>query len=102
MADGFAQLDAREIGSRDDLELGEHLSQVVVDRAGAEEELGSDLGVREPGCGEAGDVEFLRRELVSRRGVAFAGALTAGAQLAARAVCPWRRRVLLERCQRSA
>jgi len=102
VADGFAQLDACEIGSRDDLELGEHLSQVVVDRAGAEEQLGSDVGVGEPVGGEAGDVEFLGCELVSRGGVAFAGAFAAGAQLAARAVRPWRRRVLLERCQRRA
>jgi OsmC-like protein len=35
-----------ELSARADAELGEHLAQVPLDRACAEEELGADLGIR--------------------------------------------------------
>src|SRR4051812_16407278 len=46
-----------------DSQLGEHFPQVPLDRVCADEELGADLGVREAGGGEPGDLGLLRREL---------------------------------------
>ena len=44
-----------------DPELGEHVAQVPLDGARAEEQAGADLGVREPVAGELGDLALLRR-----------------------------------------
>ena len=52
-----------KLPARADPELGEHLAQVPLDRARAEEELGADLGIREPVAGEPGDLLLLRSEL---------------------------------------
>src|SRR3954462_15402925 len=49
-----------------DLELGEHLAQVVLDGARADEQLGADLRVRLPVARHAGDLRLLRREEVAR------------------------------------
>jgi hypothetical protein len=42
-----------------DAELGEHLAQVPLDGAWAEEQLSADVGVRAPVSGEPGDLGFL-------------------------------------------
>src|SRR4051794_30715715 len=52
--------------ARADLELGEHLPQVPLDCAGAEEQPGADLGIGKTVAREAGDLLLLRRELVAR------------------------------------
>src|SRR5215207_5369840 len=67
-----------------DAELGEHLLQVPFDGAGAEEELGADLGVRPAGASELGDVLFLRSELVAGVVAALADLLAGGQQLVPR------------------
>ena len=46
--------DLVQLGAGADPELGEHLLQVVLDRAGAEEQAGADLRVRPPLAGQAG------------------------------------------------
>src|SRR5205085_2773963 len=48
-----------------DVELGEHLAKVVLDGAGADEQLGADLRVRLPVGGESGDLGLLRGEDVA-------------------------------------
>src|SRR5690349_10865887 len=53
---------AAQLLARADLELGEHLAQVVLDGARADEQPGSDLRVRLPVTGHAGDLRLLRRE----------------------------------------
>ncbi len=53
-ADGRTEAHASEIGTRGDVELGEHLSEVIVDRARAEKQLCTDLGVRQTPGGEIG------------------------------------------------
>ena len=59
----------------------EHLMQVVVDRARAEEQLGGDLSVGQALRDEASDLEFLRRQLVKRGWVALACSLARRAKL---------------------
>src|SRR3954454_19045406 len=50
-----------ELTARADAQLGEDMAQVPLDRAGADEELRADLGIRAPIAREAGDVRLLRR-----------------------------------------
>ena len=57
-----------ELAAGADPELGEHLAQVPLDGARAEEQLGADLRVRQAVAGEPGDLLLLRRELVARLG----------------------------------
>src|SRR6266566_10071140 len=45
-----------ELGAGVDAELEEHLAQVVLDRARADEQLGADLGIRQSAVGEARDL----------------------------------------------
>ena len=52
---------ASELASGPDSELGEHVAQVPLDGAWAEEQAGADLRVREPVAGELGDLSLLRR-----------------------------------------
>src|SRR3954454_9864476 len=52
--------------ARADLELGEHLLQVPLDGAGAEEQPGADLRIGKTAAREAGDLLLPRRELVAR------------------------------------
>ena len=47
-------------------ELGVHLAQVPLDGAGAEEQAGADVRVREPVTGQLGDLTLLRGEIVAR------------------------------------
>src|SRR5688500_2242835 len=49
-----------------DAELREHLVQVVLDGARADEQLGADLRVSAPVLGEPGHLRLLRGELVTR------------------------------------
>src|SRR3954447_4069855 len=56
---------AGQPAARGDRELAEHLAQMPLDRAGAEEQLGADLRVGEPVAGQARDLILLRGELVA-------------------------------------
>src|SRR5215212_3468089 len=58
--------------ARADLELGEHLPQVPLDGAGAEEQPGADLRIGKTVAREAGDLLLPRRELVARLDSALA------------------------------
>jgi hypothetical protein len=49
-----------------DSELAERLAEVVVDGAGADEQLRGDLLIRGPLGGEAGDLCFLGGQVVAR------------------------------------
>ena len=62
------------------------LRQVPLHRAGAEEQLGADLGVRLPVGGEARDLHLLWGQLVERLDRALAHRLAGGQQLAAGAL----------------
>src|SRR5262245_60427742 len=62
----MARRNAGELVARLDVELGEHLVQVVLDRSGADEQLGADLGVRETVAGEPRDLCLLGCEVVAR------------------------------------
>ena len=52
-----------ELAPRADVELGEHLVQVVLDRARADEQARADLRVGEPVSREPRDLRLLRRQL---------------------------------------
>jgi len=67
--------------SRVDLELGEDLAQVVLDRVGADEEPGTDLAVREAFAGHGGYLGFRRRQITIGLDTALAGGLPGSAQL---------------------
>ena len=67
-------------------ELREHVAQVPLDRARADEQLGADLRVRQALAGEPGDLLLLRREPPARARVAFARLLACRQQLAAGAI----------------
>src|ERR1700720_274214 len=69
-----------------DPELAEHLAQVPLHCARAEEELGADLGIRLPVRGYARDLRLLRGQVVERLNGALAHRLAGGLQLATRAV----------------
>jgi hypothetical protein len=56
----FARQDPVEFVARADVELGEHLVQVVFDRAWADEQLRATLGVRVALAGKLGDLCLLR------------------------------------------
>src|SRR3954451_6448088 len=56
-------------------ELSEDLAQVVVDGAGADEQLGSDLRVGGTFGGQTRDLRFLGGQVVSGFGCPFAGVL---------------------------
>src|SRR5215208_4284556 len=73
---------AGQLVPRGDAELGEHLVEVVLDGAGADEQPRADLGVGEALAGEPGDLRLLRGELVPGLDAAPAGPLAGGAQLA--------------------
>jgi hypothetical protein len=62
---GIGQCGA-ELAPGADLQLVEHLPEVPLDRARAEEELRADLRVRVPVGRQAGDLRFLRSQFISR------------------------------------
>ena len=72
-----------EVSSRADPQLREHLAQVVLDGARADEQLAADLRVGVPLRGEPGDLRLLCGEHVARLDGAFARRLAGGEQLAA-------------------
>src|SRR5262249_1453051 len=96
------QLHLRQLGARRDAELHEDLPQVVVDRAGAQEELRRYLTVAGPRCDQARDLQLLRRDLPQPPGVALARRLSAGAQLHSGAFRPRRDLELFEALDRCA
>src|SRR5262249_55099446 len=57
---------AGQLVARGDLELLEHLAQVVLHRSRADEELRADVGVGETIPGELGDLRLLGREHATR------------------------------------
>src|SRR5690242_489907 len=67
-----------------DSELAERFAEVVVDGAGADEQLGSDLLVRGTVGREAGDLCFLRRQVIARLDRPFAGVLAGRLELDSR------------------
>src|SRR6516164_1916608 len=75
-----------ELPARGDAELGEHVAQVPLDRARADEQLGADLWVQQAVPGEPGDLRLLRREVLARVGASLAHLLACGGQLAASAL----------------
>src|SRR5947208_12771905 len=74
--------DAVELVARADVELGEDLAQVVLDRARTDEQPGADLGVRESVAGEPGDLGLLGGQLVPGLDGALADSLAGGQELA--------------------
>src|SRR5690606_38659426 len=72
---------AAELPARADVQLREHLVQVVLDGLGADEELAPDLRVRVPLGGEAGDLRLLRGEDVAGLGRASGDRLAGGPAL---------------------
>ena len=58
------EIHADQVGSGRDLELGEHLPEVVVDRARTQEELLRDTGICHPVRDETRDLQLPRREFV--------------------------------------
>ena len=76
----------REFLSRLDLELCEHLAQVVLDRAGAQEEATGDFAIREPFAGEVSDLRLLWREVAACLDPSFASRRAGGTQLACSAL----------------
>jgi hypothetical protein len=61
-----------ELVARADPELGEHLAEVVLDGAPADEQPGRDVGVGDPVPSQSGDLGLLRRELLPAFNGAFA------------------------------
>ena len=74
---------ARELSAGSDPELGEYVVQVPLDGAGAEEEAGADLRVREPVAGELGDLTLLCGQVVTCRDGPLAQLLARCQQLTA-------------------
>ncbi len=64
-----------------DPELAEHVAQVPLDGATAEEQPRPDLGVREAITGKLGDLPLLRRQIVARLGGPLADSLPRRQQL---------------------
>ena len=64
-----------ELVTTGDAELREHLAQVVVHRVRADEQAGTDLGVRQAVAGHRGDLGFLRRQITMGLDAAPAGRL---------------------------
>ena len=56
---------AQELAARGDVELAEHLAQVLGDRVLADEQPRADLGVREPIAGELRDLPLPAGEIVA-------------------------------------
>ena len=67
-----------ELAARADGELVEDLAQVVVDGVGADEQPGTDLGIRQTIAGHRGDLGFPRRQITICLDIPFAGGLAGG------------------------
>src|SRR4249919_1158540 len=89
-----------QLRPRRDLELPEHLVQVVLDRLRAEEELRGDVLVRLPLADQAGDLQLLRRQLVDRARISSTHCLAGRTQLGTRPLRPGLGTELLEAVDR--
>src|ERR1700733_6932745 len=77
-----ARQGAVELAAGGNAELGEDLAEVVLDRAGAEEQPGADLRVRQAVAGQPRDHRLLRGQLAAGLDRALAGGLAGSGQLA--------------------
>ena len=84
--DGLVREHASKLLARADVELAEHLVQVVLDRPRADEQPRADLGVGVPVAGQPCDLRLLRGEGVAGLDREPARGLAGGEQLAARAL----------------
>ena len=98
----LAEVHPDQVGAGRDLQLGEHLAQVVVDRARAQEQLRADFPVGHPFGYEVCDLQLLRGELIAGGGIAAAGRLSARPKLGARPLFPGREREPLEQLERGS
>src|SRR3954452_19946619 len=89
----------RELVARMDAELPIHVTQVVLDRLGTEEERRGSLARRLPLGEETRDLQLLRREVVEGARVAAARRLARGRQLRPSLLGPRMRAELLEHRQ---
>src|SRR5437660_12405312 len=64
-----------QLVARADIQLGEDLAEVVLDRSPADEQPRTDLGVGDTVASQPRDLRLLSGELVARLDVAFACAL---------------------------
>src|SRR5262245_45881989 len=94
------QRQADQLRARRDAQLREHLVQVVVHRARAEEQLGGDLPVGSALAHDPHDLQLLWREAAERGLVPPARGLAAGPQLARGKVGPRPRPEPLEHLER--
>ena len=76
-----------ELAAGADAELGEDLAQVVLHRAGADEQPGGDLRIGQAVPGQPGDLGLLGGQLAAGRHGALAGGLPGSRQLAAGPPC---------------
>jgi hypothetical protein len=83
--------DAHQLGARADAELAGDLVEVVGDGPRRDEQPGGDLAVADALADGGDDLQLLGGELVERAGVAPAGGLPRGAELATGALGPCRR-----------
>jgi hypothetical protein len=74
-----------ELAARGDVELAEHLAQVVLDGAGADEQPRADLRIRQTVAGQLRDLRLLWGQPVARLDGALARRLAGRQQLACRA-----------------
>src|SRR5215469_424202 len=75
-----------EISPRGDAELAEHVAQVPLDRAGADEQLGRNLLICQAVLGQLGDVSLLRGQVGDGVEGALAHGLPSSQELAARSL----------------
>src|SRR5690606_41093704 len=75
-----------QLATRADPQLREHLAQVVLDRAGADEELTADLRDRVAVRGQRGDLRLLRGEQVPGVDAPGAGGAAGRDQLSSRPI----------------
>src|SRR6516162_7193678 len=78
---GPGQAVAHQFGARGDAELGEDLTQVIVDGAWTEVQLRSDLAVGQAVGDQPGNLELLRCQPLNRGQVALAGGFAGCSQL---------------------
>src|SRR3984885_10965603 len=71
-----------ELGAGGDLQLGEDLAEVVLDRPRTDEKLRADRNVRESVSSEPRNLDLLRGQLVAGLDCAFARRLSRGHELA--------------------
>jgi hypothetical protein len=71
-----------QLTARADVQLGEELAQVVLDRARGQEQPGANLRVRRPVAGQPGDLRLLGGQLRPGRDRVLASGLAGGAQFA--------------------